>query len=391
MGRTHALLSASDAARWIACPPSVRLTEHIPDRSNKNADEGTLAHSIAELYLRADLGLLDPVEAHMKIGMLKNDSLFAPDMLDYVEEYADLVVERYNTALAKTKDAQILVEAKLDYSEWVTAGFGTGDAVIIADGTMEIIDLKYGKGTPVSAIGNPQLRLYAAGALAEFGYLYGVDKIKTTIFQPRLDSVTSEELTVGELQEWLDTVVVPAAKLAYAGEGEYNPGKKQCQWCKVKAGCKARKDAHMELLAYGFKDAKLMTLDEIGSVLTVSASLAKWAKDVEEFVTDKLKNGESVPGWKLVEGRSNRTITNEEKAAEILIAAADGDEAKVYKARALRGITDLEKQFGKKQLSAMIGSVIEKPKGKPVLANESDPMSDINGVENDFKNEDFEI
>lgn len=391
MARKHALLSASDAARWIACPPAVRLTEHMPDRDSLYATEGTLAHDIAEVTLRHTLGLIEEEAYDSQMKTLKEDSQFDPSMIGYVDVYIDKVLESYNEALAKTKDAVILIEARLDYSEYAKEGFGTGDAVIIADGMMEIIDLKYGKGQPVSALDNPQLRLYAAGGLAEFGFLYGVEKVKTTIVQPRLDAISSEEMSVDFLEEWLSSIVVPAAKLAWAGEGDYNPGDKQCQWCKVKAGCKARKDMYMGLLAYGFKDANLMDLDEIGSVLTVAEGLSKWAKDIESFVTDKLKANEPVPGWKLVEGRSNRVISDEEKAIPILVAAAQNDESLVFKPRALRGITELEKQFGKKQLSALIGSVITKPQGKPVLASESDPRPDINSLENDFKNENFEI
>lgn len=242
--RAHALLGASKASQWINCPPSARLQESVPDKRSEYADEGTLAHELSENKLRRRLLLCNSKEKKRldaELEKIKVNPLYGPEMENAIQEYCDLVEERFMAAKARSSDAVVLLEEQLDFSEWVPEGYGTGDVVLIADGVMEIIDLKYGKGVPVSAIGNPQMRLYGLGAWSGYSYLYDIQEIHMTIVQPRLDSVSTDVIPISELLEWAETVVKPAAALAYAGEGEHKPGD-HCRWCKVKGNCRARAD-----------------------------------------------------------------------------------------------------------------------------------------------------
>ena len=382
----HALLSASSAAMWINCPPSARLCEGIADKGSSYASEGTLAHAIAEKLIRQEVFDEDVSE---DLIAFQSDEGFNAEMGGYVQIYVDIVLEKYRTALANKADPLLRVEEKLDFSHLVPDGFGTGDCIIVSNGNLEIIDLKYGKGVPVSAVNNPQIRLYALGALELYDIYYGINNITMTIVQPRLDSISSETMSVEELKAWGETVVKPAAKLAYSGKGEFNPSDYACRWCKVKATCKARADKAMEALAYEMKDPRLFDNDEIGAILKVARSLATWAKDVETYVTEQLLANHKIDGWKLVEGRSNRTITDKEQAALTLLSVEGKTDSDVFKPKELKSLTELEKGFGKKAIAEMLKDLIVKPQGKPALVSEDDPRPAINSVENDFDNINF--
>lgn len=391
--RKHALLGASKAAQWINCPPSARLQEHVSDKSSEYAEEGTAAHELAELLLQRRLTVCDSKrrkEIDDQIEAFKQTNRFyGPEMEHAVSEYCELVEERAMEAKARAEDAVILLEAVADFSEWVPDGTGIGDVVLISDGIMEVVDLKYGKGVPVSAIGNPQIRLYALGAWAEYNLFYDIREVRMTIVQPRLDSVTTDVMTVDDLVTWAEEIVKPAAILADAGEGEFKAGE-HCRWCKVKGNCRARADANMAALAYEFKDPALLDLDEIGAVLAIAEQLQKWAKDVQEYAFDQAKAGQRIPGWKLVEGKSNRKIIDPEAAIRILLDAGY-EEDKILKPRELLGLTDLgDKVVGKKKLGELLKDVILKPQGKPVLVVETDRRPEINSVENDFEGESFD-
>lgn len=389
--RAHALLGASKADQWINCPPSARLQESVPDKRSEFADEGTAAHELSELILRrrltpcnaAERKRLDKAIADFK----SNNQYYGAEMEDAVAAYVEVVEERFMAAKARSSDAVILLEERLDFSEWVPDGYGTGDVVLISDGVLEVIDLKYGKGVPVSAIGNPQLRLYGLGAWSNWNYLYSIHEVSITIVQPRLDSVSTDTLPLGELLDWAETVVKPAAALADAGEGEYKAGG-HCRWCKVKGNCRARAEENMKALAYEFQDPALLSLDEIGSVLVVAEQLKAWAKDVEDYAFEQAKTGVKIPSWKLVEGRSNRSITDKD-AAKAALEAAEIDPDKYLKPQELFGIGDLEKKIGKKELAEILDGLIVKPPGKPVLVPETDKRPELNSVENDFASEDF--
>ncbi|MEJ9220683.1 DUF2800 domain-containing protein [Paenibacillus glucanolyticus] len=391
--RAHALLGASKADQWINCPPSARLQESIPDKRSEFADEGTAAHELSELILRrrltpcnaAERKRLDKAVEDFK----KNNSYYGPEMEDAVAAYVEVVEEHFMAAKARSSDAVILLEERLDFTEWVPDGYGTGDVVLISDGMLEVIDLKYGKGVPVSAIGNPQLRLYGLGAWSNWNYLYSINEVSMTIVQPRLDSVSTDTLPLGELIEWAEVVVKPAAALADAGEGEFKPGS-HCRWCKVKGNCRARADENMKALAYEFQDPALLSMDEIGSVLFVAEQLKVWAKDVEEYAFDQAKAGARIPSWKLVEGRSNRSITDK-AAARKALEIAELEDDKYLKPQELLGIGDLEKKIGKKELASLLDGLIVKPPGKPVLVPETDKRPELNSVDQDFAGEDFDL
>lgn len=381
----HALLSASKADQWINCPPSAKVQENLPDKQSKEAAEGTLAHSIAEAILRIELGE-DTVAPIFK--KYANDPLFYEGMVSEVQVYIDYVMEAYNGALAKTEDAIILLEEKLDYAEWAPEGSGTGDCVIIADSTLEIIDLKFGKGVPVSAINNSQTRLYGLGAYAGYSYLYDIKEVKMTIVQPRLDSISSEVLSIDNLLEWAETIVRPAAELAFAGEGEFKSGT-HCKWCKVNGNCRARADENMKALEYEFKDPPLLSVEEIGPILFIAEQLKSWAKDVADYALEQATKGEKIPQWKLVEGRSNRKIPDEIAAMTKLLDTGYEKE----KVLTLKGITELEKVLGKKAFKDILSEYVVKPPGNPVLAPETDKRPEINSIntiEKEFENMEME-
>lgn len=388
--RSHALLSASKAAQWINCPPSARLQENIPDRQSEYAEEGTIAHELAEIKLRRRILPCNSKERKRLDDRLKEiqaNPLYSAEMENVVSDYCEFVEERFMAAKARSSDALVLLEERLDFSFLVPDGYGTGDVVLIADGVMEIIDLKFGKGVPVSAIGNPQIRLYALGALDGFGWMYDIREVHMTIVQPRLDSVSTDIMQVDDLRKWGKEVVEPAAALAYIGEGEFKPGD-HCRWCKVKDNCRARADENMKVLAYEFKDPALLSLEEIGSILHIAEQLQAWAKDVQDYAFEQAKAGQRVPGWKLVEGRSNRQITDKDAALAALKAA--GLEQEKYLKVDLLGISELEKRIGKKELAALIGDWIVKPPGKPVLVPETDKRPELNSIEQEFANIDME-
>ncbi|MGG4397214.1 DUF2800 domain-containing protein [Paenibacillus thiaminolyticus] len=390
--RAHALLSASGADRWINCPPSARLCEHIEDKRSEYADEGTAAHELSELKLRRRIipcNSADRRRIDAEMEKFKTNEYYGPEMENAVQDYVELVEERFMAAKARSSDAVVLLEERLDFTEWVPEGYGTGDVVLISDDVLEIIDLKYGKGVPVSAVGNPQLRLYALGAWSAHGWLYDIEEVRMTIVQPRLDSVSTATMPIDELLEWAETVVKPAAALAYTGEGNFKAGS-HCRWCKVKGNCRARAEANMEALAYEFQDPALLTNEEIGSILFVAEQLQAWAKDVADYAFDQAKTGKPIPQWKLVEGRSNRIIANKDAAwAALRDAKLESD--KYLKPQELLGISELEKRIGKKKLAKLLDGLIIKPPGKPVLVPETDPRAELNSLEDEFANENFDM
>lgn len=386
--RKHALLSASGASRWINCPPSARLTEGMADKWSAYADEGTAAHEYAEIKLTRRLtkcNSADRERLDKQAEALKTNRYYNAEMEACIQRYADLVEERFLEARSRSdsEDATVLLEAKLDLTEWVPDGFGTSDVTIISDGVLEVIDLKYGKGVPVSAINNSQLRLYALGALSEFGWMYDIHTVRMTIIQPRLDSVSTDEISVEELNEWAESVVKPAASLAYAGEGEYKAGD-HCRWCLAKGNCRARADENLKAIAYEFQEPALLSNEEIGPILHIAGQLQSWVKDVQEYALEQALRGEKIPQWKLVEGKSKRFITDTKKAAALLTEAGYSED-KLYKPRELRAMTALEKAVGKKNFAEILGDLITKQAGKPTLVAETDSRPGLNSAEADFK------
>ena len=377
----HAILSPSGAHRWMHCPPSAQLEKRFPDERSDYAAEGTFAHKLADLRLsRAIANTLKPSIYKKQLAELKKDSWYSTALEEYVEAYVAQVTEIFLTTKKNCKDTLVLLEQKLDFSEWVPGGFGTGDVVVISDDTLEVIDLKYGKGVPVSAEDNPQTRLYGLGAIRTYQMLYDFSKVRMTIIQPRLDSISTEELTVNELLVWAYGEVKPKAALANAGKGEFCAGD-HCRFCRARATCRARAEHNMELVKYDFQDAFLLTTSEIAEILGRAEELVRWASDVKEHALDQaINHGEKFPGWKLVEGKSNRKYSDEEAVAQTLIKA-DYKEDAIYKPKELLGITALEKEVGKKKFSQLLGELIIKPAGKPTLVPESDKRPEISSTD----------
>lgn len=375
MTKQHALLSPSSAERWIHCPGSVRLSEGVPATSSAYADEGTLAHAIAELKLRDFDSMTGLTERQLaEWDRLRQDPAFCGEMDEATDFYKDIVTEKL---IGAGPDAVLLIEQRFSLTDWVPECFGTSDAVIIGGDTIEVIDLKYGKGVKVDAEKNPQMRLYGLGAATMFSDLYDLSTVRMTIVQPRLDHVSTEELPLRDLFWWAETVVHPAAMEAVDRTCEPRTACGDwCRFCPVKATCRTRAEANLELARYEFQKPALLSADEIAEILGRIEELQHWATDVSDYALQQALEGEHFTGWKLVEGRSIRKYADDLKVAEKL-QAAGFPEAALYE-RKLLGISAMEKVVGKKKLTETLGDLIVKPAGKPVLAPENDKRPAIN-------------
>ena len=375
MPSDHALLGPSSAHRWRSCTPSARREEGLPDTGSSYATEGTLAHRLGELLLRAEYEGTDITE---ELAEVQADPQYSPAMMEHIEGYVAFVAERYADAKSHCPDPRLYVEQRIDVSEYVPDGFGTTDCVIIADGLMDVIDLKYGAGIPVSAEDNPQMKIYALGCLLAFSLFYDITAIRMTIYQPRLDSISTAVIDRDKLEAWAEQFLKPRAAQAYAGEGPFAPGEMTCKWCKAGATCKARAEYQLELAAKDFQDAALMDNDEIAEVLERLPGLLAWAKQVKDYAEDAaINHGEKFPGFKVVEGRANRRYVNEGAIARRLKKAGFAT-ADIYKPKELLGITAMEKLVGAKKLAELVGGLIEKPAGSPTLVPMSDKRPELN-------------
>lgn len=387
MPDVHALLGPSGAKRWISCPPSARLEEPFPDSSSEYADEGTLAHSLAETILRYNNGEISKKAFSTRLNKIKADPMYNKEMQDYIEDYTQRIWEISNEVKASCPDARILFEQRLDISEYVPDGFGRGDVVIVADDLVDVIDLKYGKGVGVSAKDNPQLRLYGLGAYLEHSMLYDIQKVRMTIIQPRLENISTEELTVEELLDWAEKEVRPKAAQAYAGEGEFRVGD-HCRFCKARVTCRARAEYNLELTKLDFVDPALLTDEEIGDVLRRADELDHWVKDITEYALAEALKGTKYEGWKLVEGTSRRKYTDMAKViSTVQDAGYPYDD--ITKPVEPITITDMTKLIGKKKFEELLSGLVIKPEGKPTLAPESDKRPELNRVaeaKRDFDN-----
>lgn len=367
----HAVLSASASHRWLMCTPSARLEKNFEDITSPYAEEGTKAHALAEKTLTGFL----------KNGKSRVEYPENVEMQEACQRYVDICIEKINGARQISKDSQIKVEQRLDFSSWVPEGFGTGDMVIISDEFLEIIDLKYGKGVPVSAINNSQMRLYALGMFDAYGYLYGADEVRMTIVQPRLDSISTETISVKDLLAWGEEVK-EKAKIAFAGKGEFCAGA-HCRFCKARHTCRAHADYELKNIKEDLQAPELEDF-EISDILLRAKGIKTWLDGLEAYALGKALDGYDWPGMKLVEGRSNRKITDDSKAVHILVEAGYNPDD-IYKPQALRSITDLEKLCGKKTFSELLSGVIEKPPGKPTLVSEKDKRKALDcNIKNDF-------
>ena len=371
MGK-HAFLSASSSARWIACTPSAKLCAGMLDEAGPYAQQGTDAHSLCEHLVLKALGrrTRDPTE---------DLTYYDAEMQSAAEGYRDFIMEQVEEAKKLCKDPFVAVEQRLDFSRWVPEGFGTGDCVIVADGLIHICDFKYGVGVVVSAERNTQLMCYALGAYNAFGDLYDIQTVKLSIYQPRREHVDTYEMSLSDLLTWAYTVLVPAAKLAYAGEGDFHAGA-HCQFCKVKATCRERASYNMELAKYEFDDPNLLSDEEIAEILGKVDQFISWANDVKDYALEQALSGKHYDGFKVVEGRSTRKYTDETKVAEIVSSAGYDPYDKK-----LKGITAMTSELGRTKFNELLGDLIYKPPGKPVLVETSDKRPEMTTAIDDFK------
>lgn len=373
--RAHASLGASKASQWLACTPSIRLGEKYEETTSVFAKEGTFMHELSELYLSYELKQVTKAQFNKKLRQMKQNEFYNAEIEQAVQTYVDFATEKMNEARATSKDPLILIEEKVDFSPWVPAAFGTGDLILIYGDRLEVIDLKGGKGVKVSAVENPQMRLYALGALNNFGVLYDTQKIVMTVVQPRLDNISTDEMQVDELLEWAEEVVKPKAELAFKGEGDFIAGD-HCRFCKVKASCRARAEENLKLACMDFQKPPLLTDDEVVEVLTSMDQLMSWAKDVQEYALNMaMDENKQWPGMKLVEGRGSRKYSDENAIVEALTTA--GYDSDVIYKKSLNTITTLEKELGKKTFKELLGSLITKAPGKVKLVPEEDKRPEI--------------
>lgn len=383
MPEVHAKLSASGSKKWLNCPGSVQLEAQFPDTASPYAAEGTTAHALGEAKINLAMKAISRIDYHKQTAKLD----ISEDMEEYTNGYRDFVLERYNAALKMRKDAILAVERRLDFSKYVPNGFGTGDAVIISTGAIEIIDLKYGQGVPVSAVNNSQLRLYALGALDYYDYLYDIKTVAMTIYQPRIDNISSETITSEELYKWGDEVKEKAELADDENVLECAAGK-HCDdgFCKARPVCRAYTEQRQKLAVYDFKLPEKLSTDEIAEIIDQADDLCKWAKLVKDYALEQAVNkGVKFPGFKLVEGRSNRTYSNEgEVTLKLLDEKYNLEDITVTK---LKGITEMEKMLGKTEFQRILGKYIIKPQGAPTLVPVEDKRPELNSAQQAF--EDF--
>ena len=371
--KSHAILSASSSHRWLNCNPSARLEQEFEDQETEAAAEGTAAHALCEHKLRKAL----------KLRSKKPVSQYDCDeMDDYTDGYVQFVLEQLAQAKLTCPDPQVLIEQRLDFSCYVPDGFGTGDCLIIASPRLHVIDFKYGLGVLVDAYQNPQMMLYALGALRIFDCLYDITEVSMSIYQPRRENVSTWTISVDELMDWAENTLRPKADLAYKGEGEYSPGS-WCQFCKAAVKCRARAEAKLDLARFEFAQPPLLSDAEIEEILGKLDDLTKWANEIMAYAQDEaINHGKEWAGYKLVESRTNRKYTDEDAVAR---AAASAGYRDIYK-KTLISITEMEKLMGKQTFKEILGGLIAKPIGKPTLVPASDKRTAITttGAKHDF-------
>lgn len=364
MGK-HAILSASGAHRWLECTPAARLELEFKDQESTAAAQGTAAHNLCEHKLKKALH----IRSKRPVSEFNDD-----EMEEHSDAYVEYVLEQLEEVKKNCKDPLVLIEERLDFSCYVPEGFGTADTIIIGDKNLHIIDMKYGQGILVYAEDNPQMKLYALGALASYESLYDIEEVTMHIFQPRRENVSAWTISVDELRKWAENDLVPKAKLAFKGEGEYLPGD-WCTFCRAAVKCRARADEKLRLAQSEFKLPPLLTDNEIEEILSKLSDLTKWANDIVTYATDAAVNhGKEWSGFKVVEGRSNRKYKDEDKIAEVAKANGYKD---IYRT-SLITLTEMEKLMGKQKFKDILGDFIIKPPGKPTLVPLSDKRQALN-------------
>lgn len=376
--RDHALLSPSSSKRWLNCLPSARLAESVENKSSVYADEGTLAHEIAQNALEWwDRGLYYPEVDEMPVpDDLEKSPYFSEDMVRHVKSYVDFVVNEYYFMQKRGEGGHVVGywEATLDLSKYIPESFGSSDATLISPTVMHVIDLKYGAGVKVSAQNNTQLMIYALGMLNTVPE-GRIKEVRMSIVQPRLDHYDTFTMSANDLLVWGEKVLKPKAKIAWEGGGEQKIGD-HCQFCPLKAQCRAQYDA----ITSDFEEEcepMLMTDEEIVEMIGKIDRYRGWINSFDQFVYKEAMNGKKWAGYKLVEGRSSRKITDPDKVRNELLDEYLEDEIMNI---SLKGITDLEKLLGKKVFAARFGKYLKSQPGAPKLVPESHPGTEYNSL-----------
>lgn len=362
---THSVLGASAAERWIHCPPSARLTAGMQDEETSFAAEGTAAHALCEWKVRKAL--------KMRAGRRPASDYWTDEMEECTDDYREYIMDLVGQAKQICKDPVTLIEQHLDFSCWVPDGYGTGDFLLVADGTLNVVDFKFGRGVIVYADHNPQMMLYALGAMELFDMLYDIQTVTMTIFQPRLSNVSVWSISADELYRWAEEELKPKAEMAAKGEGEYTPGS-WCRFCKARNQCRARAESFLELARMEFRPPALLSDEEIAEVMGQADELSRWASDVMAYATAAaIEDGRHFDGYKIVEGRSNRKFTD---TAAVEKAAKEAGYTDIYN-ETLITLTAFEKLMGKEVFQKVLGAYVEKPKGKLTLVPVSDKRPEV--------------
>lgn len=387
--RAHALLSASGAGRWLNCTPSAKLEDKYGEKkSSVYAEEGTLAHELSELYLRKDvLETINEQDFDARLEEIMANSLFNEEMLEVVPIYTDYCSAQLAEAKTVNPLAVMEIEQKLNLTEYVPERFGTADCVIINDDLMEVIDLKYGKGVPVYAEWNKQLMLYALGALHKYDAMYDITEVRMTIVQPRINNISSWQISVEELKKWAEEELKPKAQLAFEGKGELNAGD-WCRFCAVRNQCRKLYEQQLEIAQHEFAEPALLTDDEIADIVRRTPKLIEWANSITEYAQVKaLNENKQWPGLKLVEGISRRKWLDEDKAINAIFARLpELSEDEILNTK-LKPITSIEKLVGKARFADILADMVVKPQGKPTLVPLEDkrPAMGYGQAQIDFK------
>lgn len=371
--RSHALLSASGAELWLNCPASVVANEQYEDEGSEYAQEGTIAHEVAQVYAEAFRDKIRAGELDLAINELRakwGRDAITGEMLDCAEEYAEYIMEHVTS-----DSAVVLLEQRLDFSPWVPEGFGTGDCIIVDDGVLTIIDFKYGQGVAVESEGNPQMRLYALGAINDYGCIYDFSAVRMSIYQPRINNVSEARMSVADLMDWAETVVAPTAAEAFSGQARYNAGPHCRKFCKHAGRCPYLTEYCSDFVeTHGLRVAvPHLTADQYLEVVQMEPLIKMWLDRVARAATDQILGGEKIPGLKVVEGRSLRKWQDE---GAVSVALHDYDTEDIYEPATLKTVAAMEKAIGKKKVAELVGDLIVKTPGKPTLTTASDKRPD---------------
>lgn len=366
MQKKHALLSASGASRWMTCTPSAKLEEKIAQQYSAYADEGTLAHELCEALIREHaFGIPQNLKS------IQDDPLYSEEMFEYATQYALFVVDQVRNA---PQGAVLIQEQRLNLTSYIPDGFGTTDVCIVADGTLEVIDFKYGKGVPVDSFENKQMMVYALGALDYYSLTYNIDHVRMTIYQPRIDNVSTYEMSASDLLEWGHDVLKPTALKAYEGIGTFIPGD-HCRFCRARSTCSVNAKFNLAVVSKPI-DVNLITDEQLVKIAARAVGIKNWLNSIEEMVLKQAVAGKKWPGLKLVAGRSTRKYLDEEALLKKL--EEGGYKREDFVNKKIIGITELSKKLPILDFAKFVEPLLVKPPGSPTLVSEDDKRPELN-------------